>query len=220
MAAETREPARRQPRLRSRDLRRGGPLRGRGHAVEHDAARLPAADQDHQHPEHEGPRRDRRHRLPQEHRLRQLLERGAHPLRGASPTPIPSWARWPRSSRCARGRCSRSWTACAGSGTAGRSRGRASYVFYPKQIFFGTDPGRDRPPAPRHHRRGAEAPTARSRSGTARRSTSRSTTARARDAGSQRQHHHPRARPRGVREPAFGLGVADMARIKVQDIVV
>ena len=73
-----RQPERRQQRLRSRDLPRGGSLRRRRHAVEHDAARVAAPHEDHQHPEHEGPRRDRRHRLPEEHRLRQLLQRRAH----------------------------------------------------------------------------------------------------------------------------------------------
>ena len=61
-----------------RDLPRSGSVRRGRHAVEHDAAGLAAADQDHQHPEHEGPWRDRRHRLPEEHRLRQLLQRRAH----------------------------------------------------------------------------------------------------------------------------------------------
>ena len=45
--------------------------------------------------------------------------------------------RW---SPCARGRCCRSWTACAASGTAGPFARTRRYVFYPKQIFFGTDP--------------------------------------------------------------------------------
>ena len=74
----TRQPQHRQQRLRSGHLSRSGSLRGRRHAVQHDAAGVETADEDHQHPEHEGPRRDRRHRVPQEHRLRQLLQRRAH----------------------------------------------------------------------------------------------------------------------------------------------
>ena len=74
----TREPEHRQQRLRSRDLPRGQSLRRGGHALEHDAAGLEAAHQDHQHPEYEGSRRDRRDGMPEEHRLRQLLQRRAH----------------------------------------------------------------------------------------------------------------------------------------------
>ena len=36
--------------------------------------------------------------------------------------------------------CCRSWTGCAPSGTAARLRRTTKYVFYPKQIMFGTDP--------------------------------------------------------------------------------
>ena len=83
-----------------------------------------AADEDHQHPEHEGSRRHRRHRLPEEHRLRQLLERRAHaPARQVAHLLRRRHA-GRASSRCARGRCCRSWTACAACGTAVRSRGR------------------------------------------------------------------------------------------------
>ena len=58
----------------------------------------------------------------------------------ASRTRIRSLPRWPRWSRCGRGPCCRSWTASAACGTAGPSRGRRKYVFYPKTIMFGTDP--------------------------------------------------------------------------------
>ena len=52
----------------------------------------------------------------------------------------PSSGHSPASSRCARERCCRSSTACARSGTPAPSRGRRGYVFYPRQIMFGTDP--------------------------------------------------------------------------------
>ena len=97
-----------------------------------------------------------RHRLPQEHRLRQLLERGPHPCARASRTPSPSSARWPRSSRCARAPCCRSWTACAGSGTAGPSRRTRRYRLPPAADAVRHRPGRHRPPAPRRHRRQAQ----------------------------------------------------------------
>ena len=119
-----RQPQRRQQRLRSGHLPRGRSLRRRGHAVEHDAAGVAAPDEDHQHPEHEGSRRHRRHRVPEEHRLRQLLERRAHaPARQVAHL-LGRRHAGRRSSRCARGRCCRSWTACAACGTAVRSRGR------------------------------------------------------------------------------------------------
>ncbi len=51
-------------------MARGGSVRGRGHAIEHHAARVANADEDRQHPEHEGPRRHRRHGVSEERRLR------------------------------------------------------------------------------------------------------------------------------------------------------
>ena len=105
-------------------LPRGGSLRRGGHAFEHDAARVAPPDKDHQHPEHEGSRRHRRDGVPEEHRLRQLLERRAH----TSARQVPHlFVR--RHAGCGRalalaGRCCRSWTACAACGTAARSRER------------------------------------------------------------------------------------------------
>ena len=61
--------------LRSRHLRRSELLRRRGYALEPGAAGLRAIHQDHQRPEHEGPRRRRCHRVPEEHRLRKLQQR-------------------------------------------------------------------------------------------------------------------------------------------------
>ena len=140
VAAESREPMLGQRRLRSGHLRRGRPLRRGGHPVQPDEPGVAAPDQDRQHPEHEGPRRHGRHRLPEEHRVRQLLQRRPHPLPRPIAHAIPSWAPWPRWSPCARGRFCRSWTACAACGTAGPFARTNRYVFQPRQILFGTDP--------------------------------------------------------------------------------
>ena len=135
-----REPLHRQQRLRSGDVPRGRSLRRRGHALEHDAARVAAADEDHQHSEHEGSRRHGRDRLPEEHRLRQLLQRRAHASARQVAHAIRLSARWRRSSRCARGRCCRSWTGCARVWHGGPFARTTRYVFYPQRILFGTDP--------------------------------------------------------------------------------
>ena len=90
------------------------------------------------------------------------------------------------------------------------------YVFYPRQILFGTDPvaidrllldiiDNKRKARGRDLDLGSVAELAEDgrRAGARRRS--------------QRQHHHPRARARGVRG-LLGLGVYDLAKIKVQDV--
>ena len=98
-----------------------------------------APDQDHQHPEHERSRRHRRHRVPEEHRLRQLLERGAH----ASGRQVAHLlrrrhaghhrARALENGAADHGRPARVWH-------GGPFARTTSYVFYPSQIMFGTDP--------------------------------------------------------------------------------
>ena len=100
-----------------------------------------ALHQDHQRAEHEGSRGGGRHRLPEEHRLRQLLERGA--LAPESPkTNTLSFHRHAGNGRAAafQAPCCRSWTACAASGMADRFVHEPRFRFYPKQMMFGTDP--------------------------------------------------------------------------------
>ena len=109
-------------RVRPGRLRRGQLLRRGRHALVPDADGQRAVHQDHQRPEHEGPRRVGRHRLPEEHRLRRVQQRRALALQSADRHATPSSARSPRSSRCARARSSTSWTACAACGTPDRSR--------------------------------------------------------------------------------------------------
>ncbi len=64
-------------RLRSGRLRRSQFLRRGGHALVPDPDGHRAVHEDHQRAEHEGPRRVGRDRLPEEHRLRRVQQRGA-----------------------------------------------------------------------------------------------------------------------------------------------
>ncbi len=96
-------------------------------------------DQDHQHPEHEGSRRHRRHRLPQEHRLRQLLERRAHPSARQVPHLLgrrPLAAIEPLRSRTVL----QIMDGLRGVWHGGPFARTTNYVFYPRRILFGTDP--------------------------------------------------------------------------------
>ena len=205
-----RQPERRQQRLRSRHLPRGGSLRRRGHAVEHDAARVAPPDEDHQHPEHEGPWRHRRHRVPEEHRLRQLLQRRAHaPARQVAHLLRRRHA-GRRSSRCDPGRCSRSWTACAACGTAVRSRERRATSSIRGRSCSAPIRWRSIACCSTSSTKSARA-KARSRSGTARRASLKIDDTRARDADPNVNII--------IREPGhveyastLGLGVYDRAK--------
>ena len=192
-----RQPAHGEPRLRPGDLRGGGLLRRGGHALEHDAPRLAAAHQDRQHPEHEGPRRGRGHGLPEERRLRLLLERGPQPL--PRPDPHPHLGRHLRRGRAAalalrppdHGRDPRGLA-------RGALREDDALRVPPPPDPVRDGPGGHRPAAPRRHRRQeegrgrhldlgplAEAPEVQQRGRPGRRP--------------QREHPDPRAGPRGVR---------------------
>ena len=109
-------------RLRSRRLRRGELLRRGGHALVPDSHGHGAVHEDHQRAEHEGPRRLRRDRVPEEHRLRRVQQRGPLALPRADRDADLHRHAGDASSRCARERCSTSWTVCAASGTPARSR--------------------------------------------------------------------------------------------------
>ena len=212
-----RQPEHRQQRLRSGDLPRGGSLRRRRHALEHDAAGVAAADEDHQHPEHEGSRRDRRHRLPEEHRLRQLLQRRAH----APARQVPHLL---GRRHAGLDRAAALEDRAADHGRPARRLARRSvraddeYVFYPRQIMFGTDPvaiDRLLLDIIDNERRAHGAISIWDRSpGLA--EDGRHARARRR---SQRQHHHPRAGTRGVRLVARPRRVRSR-QIKVQDVTV
>ena len=195
------QPAHGEPRVRPRDLRRGGLLRRGRHALEHDAPRHAEAHEDRQHPEHEGPRRDRRHGLPEERRLRLLLERGPQPLPRPDPHPHRRSAPSPRSSRCARGRVLQIMDGLRAVWHGGPFAKTTALRVPPAPDPLRDRPGGDRPPAPRRHRREAEGggrhldlgplaevPEVQRRAGARRRP--------------EREHPDPRAGPRGVRRPA------------------
>ena len=111
--------------------------------------------------------------------------------------------------------CCRSWTACARSGTGGRSRRPTRYVFHPRQILFGTDPvaiDRLLLDVIDDKRKAEGAISIWDRSPE---SLSFNDARRARRRP-ERQHPDPRARPRGVRRAARPGRVADLAKIRVR----
>ena len=157
-------------------------------------------DEDHQHPEHEGPRRHRRHRVPEEHRLRQLLQRRAH-------APGRQVAHLFGRRHAGSGRAPALEDGAADHGRPARRVARRSVrENHALRVLPAPDPvrhrsGGDRSPAARHHR--GAAPRARRDLdlGPLARLAEDRRHARAR-CRSQRQHHHPRAGPRGVRVDA------------------
>ena len=142
------------------------PVRRRGHPLEHDAAGVAAADQDRQHPEHEGPRRHRRDRLPEEHRLRQLLERRAHPPARRVPHLLGGrHAGLDRAAALADGAADHGRPARRVARRPVRADDEVRLLPAPDHVRHRSC--RHRSPAARHHRERAASSRARSRSGTA-----------------------------------------------------
>src|SRR6266542_3910715 len=195
-----RQPERGQQRLRSGDLPRGGPVRRRRHTVEHHAAGLTASDEDHQHPEHEGSRGDRCDRVPEERRLRQLLERRAHTL----PRQIAHLlrrrdARRDGATALENRPADHGWPA---RGVAWRSvRKNDALRVLPATNHVRYRPGGHRSSAARHHRERAPGTWRDLDLGSVAGLLENGRQPRARRR-SQREHHHPRAGPCGVRVDA------------------
>ena len=81
-----------------------------------------------------------RHRLPQEHRLRQLLERGPHAPRGTIPHLLVHRHAWPSVEPLRSRTVLQIMDGLRGVWHGGPFARTVRFVFYPEQILFGTDP--------------------------------------------------------------------------------